>query len=177
MLFSYHSDAKAVRNEGSAVYVDYPPSNTLSVGLKTLVLKSAHFHSPSEHWIDGTGYAAELHLIHADTDGNLAVVGILFREGPPNPAVQAILDVAPATGDTVGDGPSLNASGFAPEPSGYYRYVGSKTTPPCDEPVDWFVMGKIESISRQQVKSLLELSGGPNNRPLQPTGDRVIAGF
>ena len=30
------------------------------------------------------------------------------------------------------------------------------------------------TISQEQVEGLLSLSGGPNNRPVQPTGDRVI---
>ena len=35
--------------------------------------------SPSEHTIDGKGFAAELHLVHADSSENLAVVGVLFE--------------------------------------------------------------------------------------------------
>ena len=30
------------------------------------------------------------------------------------------------------------------------------------------------SISPEQVNKLLSLSGGPNNRPVQPVGSRVI---
>ena len=89
--FSYGGDAKAVRNDGKAVHIDYPPGNTLKVGQQTLTLKSAHMHSPSEHLVDGVSFTAELHLIHGDADGNLAVVGLLFKQGEPSPAVQAIL--------------------------------------------------------------------------------------
>ena len=172
--FSYSGDATAVRNDGRFVHVEYGAGNTLSVGHRTYVLKSAHLHSPSEHRIDGASFAAELHLVHADADGNLAVVGLLFTLGAPSPVVQTILDAAPAAGDTVGDGFTLNARGYVPGELDYYRYDGSKTTPPCDEPVDWYVMRQPKTISPEQVDSLLELSGGPNNRPVQPTGDRVI---
>lgn len=172
--FSYSGDATAVRNDGRFVYVEYGAGNTLSVGQRTYVLKSAHLHSPSEHLIDGASFAAELHLVHVDADGNLAVVGLLFKLGAPSPVVQAILDAAPAAGDTVVDGLTLNAKGYVPGELGYYRYDGSKTTPPCDEPVDWYVMRQPSTVSPEQVDSLLELSGGPNNRPVQPTGDRVI---
>ena len=165
---------QAVRNDGRSVHVDYGPGNTLSVGQRTYALKSAHFHSPSEHLIDGASFAAELHLVHADADGNLAVVGLLFRPGAPSPVAQEILDATPAVGDTVVEGFTLNAGGYVPSELGYYRYDGSKTTPPCDEPVDWYVMREPKSISPEQVNKLLALSGGPNNRPVQPTGDRVI---
>ena len=72
--------------------------------------------------------------------------------------MQAILD---ASGDTIGD-------------LGHYQYDGSETTPPCHEPVGWYVMRDPKSISPEQVNNLLALSGGPNNRPVQPTDSRVI---
>ena len=172
--FSYSVDATSVRNNGKFVHVDYTAGNTLSVGQRTYELKSAHFHSPSEHRIDGASFAAELHLVHADANGNLAVVGLLFRLGAPSLVAQEILDAAPAAGDTVADGFVLNAGGYAPAELGYYRYDGSKTTPPCDEPVDWYVISQPKTISPEQVDGLLALSGGSNNRPVQPAGDRVI---
>ena len=172
--FSYSGDAESVRNDGRFVHVDYAAGNTLTVGQRTFALKSAHFHSPSEHLIDGASFAAEMHLVHADADGNLAVVGLLFRSGTPSPVAQEILDAAPAVGDTVVKDFTLNSRGYVPDELGYYRYDGSKTTPPCDEPVDWYVMREPKSISPEQVDKLLALSGGPNNRPVQPVDDRVI---
>ena len=174
LSFSYGTDAKEVRNDGKAVHFDYAPGNTMSIGQRSLTLISAHMHSPSEHLLDGVSFAAELHMIHQDADDNLAVVGQFFRLGEPSPAVQAILDAAPATGETDADGIGLNAGDYTPVGSGYFRYDGSKTTPPCDEPVDWYVMRATKTISQQQVDRLLTLSGGPSNRPVQPIGDRVI---
>ena len=173
LSFSYNGDAKAVGNDGKFVTVDYPPGNTLGVGQLSYE-QSAHIHSPSEHRIDGVSFAAELHLVHADAEGDLAAVALLFEQGAPNPVVQAILDAAPAAGDTVSEGVGLNAGGYAPEEPGYYRYDGSNTTPPCHEPVTWYVMREPKTISPEQVDSLLALSGGPNNRPIQPTGSRTI---
>ena len=172
--FSYGGDATSVHNDGLFVHVDYAPGNTLSFGQQSFDLQSAHLHSPSEHTIDGVSFAAELHLVHADAGGNLAAVGLLFRLGEPSPLVEAILNAAPAAGDTVSDGITFNASGYTPGENGYYRYDGSKTTPPCHEPVSWYLMRELKTISTEQVNRLLELSGGPNNRPVQPTGSRVI---
>ena len=172
--FLYDSDAAAVRNDGRFVNIDYAPGSMLSVGKQIFELKTAHLHTPSEHWIDGVSFAAELHLVHADANGRLAAVGLLFRLGDPSPAVEAILDAAPAAGSTVSAGITLNAGDFAPDELGYYQYDGSKTTPPCQEPVDWFVMREPKTISQEQVNRLLALSNGPNNRPVQPTGSRVI---
>ena len=172
--FSYRSNATAVRNDGKFVHVDYPPGNTLTIGQRTFDLESAHLHSPSEHRIDGVGFAAELHLVHANADGNLAAVGLLFEMGDPSPAVQDILDAAPDAGYELTVGVELNAADYVPARPGYYRYEGSKTTPPCYEPVEWYVMQELKSISPEQVENLRKLSGGSNNRPIQPTGSRTI---
>ena len=113
-------------------------------------------------------------MVHADADVNLAVVALLFRSGTPSPVAQEIIDAAPGVGDTVVTGFTLNARGYVPYEMGYYLYDGSKTTHPCDEPVDWYVMRKPKSTLPEQVDKLLALSGGPNNRPVQPIGDRLI---
>ena len=171
---SYSGDAAGIANDGRFVRVEYLSGNTLGVGPRSYQLKSVHLHAPSEHQIDGASYAAELHLVHEDARGDLAVVGLLYRLGTPSPVVQAILDAAPPAGDTVFDVSGINAGEYVPGDLSHYQYDGSKTTPPCDEPVAWYVMRQQETVSQEQVDALLELSGGPNNRPVQPIGDRVI---
>ena len=174
LSFSYASEAAAVRNDGKFVYVDFAAGSTLRAGQRTFGLKSAHLHAPSEHRIEGVELAAELHVVHADAGGDLAVVGLLFELGEPSSPVQAILDAAPPAGETATEGITLDASACVPDGSAYYAYDGSKTTPPCDEGVNWFVMREPGTISQEQVAALLALSGGPNNRPVQPVGGRAI---
>ena len=140
LSFSYASDASAVHNDGMFVHVDFAEGNTLHTGERTFGLKSAHLHAPSEHRVEGAELAAELHLVHADAEGDLAVVGLLFEPGEPSAVVQAILDAAPPAGETVGEGIPLNAGAYVPGNAAYYQYAGSKTTPPCDEGVSWYVM-------------------------------------
>lgn len=135
-------------------------------------LKSAHFHSPSEHLVDGKSFPAELHMVHADSRGNLAVVGVLFRLGEANDALQSILNSAPPRGESA-DAQIPFPAALPPNLS-YYRYDGSKTTPPCDEPVDWYVLRQTMTLSQDQVDGLIALTAGPNNRPIQPIGDRII---
>ena len=107
-------------------------------------------------------------------EDRLTVAALLFRLGDPSPIAQAILNAAPASGATGVGGRELNAAIYTPVGLGYYRYDGSKTTPPCHEPVDWYVMREQRTISQEQVDNLTSLSGGPNNRPVRPTGNRVI---
>ena len=174
LSFSYGSDAAAVRNDHKFVYVDFAAGSTLRAGGRTFGLKSAHLHAPSEHRVEGVEFAAELHVVHADAGGDLAVVGLLFELGEPSPVVQTILDAAPPAGETRNGGITLNAAACAPEDSAYYSYDGSKTTRPCQEGVNWFVMREPGTISQEQVAALLALSGGPNNRPVQPISGRAL---
>ncbi len=174
LSFSYDGEAVAVRNDGKAVHVDYAPGNTLRSGNRTFGLASLHMHAPSEHRVEGVEFAAELHLVHADAAGDFAVVGLLFEPGEASPIVQAILDAAPGTGETIDGGVALNAGACVPDGSAYYAYDGSKTTPPCDEGVAWHVMRDPLTISQAQVEALLALGGGPTNRPVQPLGSRRI---
>ena len=62
-----------------------------------------------------------------------------------------------------------------PSAGPFYNYTGSKTTPPCQEPVEWVVMQDAETVSPEQLRALQAFSGGPNNRPLQPLRGRRIA--
>ncbi len=170
--FAFEEKQVTLHNDGRQVRAEFASGNVSTLGGREYQLKSAHFHSPSEHTIDGKGFAAELHLVHADSSENLAVVGVLFELGDPSPVVQSILNTAPAVGETANS--SVDLSAALPPDLSYYRYDGSKTTPPCDEPVDWYVLRYAMTVSQDQVDVLLDLTGEPNNRPVQPIGGRVI---
>ena len=170
--FFYGSADAALRNDGRQVHADCTPGNTAMLGGREFQLTSTHFHSPSEHLVNGESFAAELHLVHADADGRLAIGGVLFTLGAPSPVAQSILDAAPSVGGTANA--AIPVADSLPTDLSYYRYDGSKTTPPCDEPVDWHVLRQPMTISKEQVDGLLSLSGGPNNRPTQPIGNRAI---
>ena len=169
---TFGKTASTLHNDGRQVRAEYASGNTAELGEREFTLKSAHFHSPSEHTVDGQSFPAELHLVHADSQGNLAVVGVLFRLGEASVMVGSILEAAPRQGETADARIALPAA--LPSDLSYYRYDGSKTTPPCDEPVDWYVLRQPMTLSRKQVDGLLALTGGPNNRPIQPIGNRFI---
>jgi carbonic anhydrase len=138
-------------------------------------LRQYHFHAPSENRINGKSYPMEAHLVHADKEGNLAVIAVMFVEGAENPSLARAWAHMP---EKVGDKHSLPSSiavdGMLPAKHGYYRYNGSLTTPPCSEGVRWIVMKAPVSASRPQIERFEHIMHHPNNRPVQPINARVV---
>jgi carbonic anhydrase len=44
-------------------------------------LKNLHWHSPTEHTVDGRRYDLELHLVHQTAENKTAVIAILYQIG------------------------------------------------------------------------------------------------
>ena len=172
--FSYRKEAEGITNAGTAISVNYPTGNRLGFGERTYQLETVTAHTPSEHHIDGQSYPLELQLLHSQTFGDVAVVSMLFDVGDANSAVQEIIDNMSGEVGTAEVTGVLNARDLMTRDLGYYSYKGSMTAPPCAEPVDWFVMLEIGTVSQAQVDALQTVTG-PNNRPLQPLNGRPIA--
>ncbi|SCN04453.1 Protein of unknown function [Bacillus wiedmannii] len=51
----------------------------LTLGGNRYTLKQFHFHTPSEHQFEGKYADMELHLVHQNDQGQLAVVGIMIK--------------------------------------------------------------------------------------------------
>ncbi|KAG0270746.1 hypothetical protein BGZ95_001565 [Linnemannia exigua] len=75
---------------GHTVEVDWTPSatahnNSIMIGKKQYNLVQFHFHTPSEHRINGRHADAELHLVHrSPVDQSLAVIGVLLQAQAKN---------------------------------------------------------------------------------------------
>ena len=173
LSFSYRKEAEGVTNVGTSVAATYPTGNRLGFGERTYQLETVTPHTPSEHHIDGKSYALELQLLHSQTFGDVAVVSRLYDIGEADPVIQEIIDNAPGEVGTSEVTGILNARGLTTRDLGYYSYKGSMTTPPCAEPVDWFVMLEIGTVSQAQVDALKAITGD-NNRPLQALGGREV---
>ncbi len=188
--FQYRPVSLHVLNNGHTLQANYNTASgdtTVVIGGNTYPLKSKqvydstlmlgdvpynllqfHFHSPSEHARDGRRFPMEVHLVHKNANGNLAVVGIFLKRGKHNPTLQKLLEHVPSTLNTVsnGTGITINATDLLPESRKMFHYGGSLTTPPCSENVNWFVMKTPIEVSDEQVRKFTQLIGR-NARPLQ----------
>lgn len=173
--FEYKPSAFKIVNTGHSIQVNYDPGSFISVGDKRYELRQFHFHHPSEEQIEGMAYDMVVHLVHADSEGRLAVVAILIKTGISNPTIQKLWDYLPVDGGserTVGE-MKVNAANLLPQSFGYYTFEGSLTTPPCSEGVKWFVLKTPLEISSQQVTAFAKLYPH-NTRPIQPLNGRMI---
>jgi carbonic anhydrase len=69
-------------NTGTTIQVN--SQGKLLIGNKEYKLLQYHFHTPSEEAINGIHFPINVHLVHQDAAGKLAVVGVNFAEGSPN---------------------------------------------------------------------------------------------
>ncbi len=175
ITFTYQSVPLNIRNTGRTIEVVYPEGSWIQVGGTTYRLLQFHFHTPSEHTVDGKFAELELHLVHESADGTLAVIGVLIESGATNAAFAPFWDLMPAvSGESVQiEEVVLNAYDLLPEAKHTYRYIGSLTTPPCSEGVKWLVLTTPIQLSPAQIAAFRAIFNR-NNRPVQPLNAREL---
>ncbi|MAD42583.1 MAG: hypothetical protein CL623_09355 [Arcobacter sp.] len=173
---TFESTAKATSfaNNGHSVQVNFTSANSLAIDNQKYYLKQIHFHTPSENQINGVSYPMEAHLVHANSAGDLAVVGVMFELGEDNIVLNKLLRNIPEnTGDSNKLKSEILGYDILPSNQDYYRFNGSLTTPPCSEGVKWFVLKTPVSISKSQLADF-NAAMPTNNRPIQNINSRVI---
>ena len=173
--FAYKPGATEILNNGHTVQVNYAAGSSITIDGHAFELKQFHFHAPSENTINGKHFPLEGHLVHADKDGNLAVVAVMFEQGRNNPLLSPLWMQMP---DKAGDRNALpkpyDVSAMLPSERDYYRFNGSLTTPPCTEGVLWLVLKQPAIASKPQIDQFTKVMGHPNNRPVQPVNARAV---
>ena len=172
---SYRPGGYEIVNNGHTVQVNYGAGSSIGIDGIQFTLTQFHFHVPSENHINGKPYAMEGHLVHADKDGNFAVVALMYAEGRENKALGSLWRLMPENaGDTHQLPSPFDATRLLPASRAYYRFNGSLTTPPCTEGVRWLVLKTPVPASKEQVAAFARVMHHPNNRPLQPLNARTV---
>jgi carbonic anhydrase len=174
--FDYKLSPLKIVNTGRTLRINYDPGSSIVVNGISLPLAEFHFHHPSETEIDGKKFDMELQLVHQDpAGGRTAVVVILIKSGAENALLRDLLSHAPSKIGEVVDKKKvvINAAGFLPVDQNYYVFDGSLTTPPCSEPVKWYVLKQAIEASPSQITAFARMY--PDNaRPVEPSNDRAI---
>ncbi|XP_034240013.1 carbonic anhydrase 13 [Thrips palmi] len=159
----------------------------------------------SEHTVDGQSYAGELHLVHWNCDkynsfgeaasqpDGLAVLGVFLKVGEANKELLKVTDLMSQIthkGQHVDITGEVDPTNLLPAKSSYWTYLGSLTTPPCNESVIWIVFKEQLTVSQEQLEAMRglrcysegeacpcdELKGVllKNFRPPLPLGNRRV---
>uniref|UniRef100_A0A8C4UIM8 Carbonic anhydrase n=1 Tax=Falco tinnunculus TaxID=100819 RepID=A0A8C4UIM8_FALTI len=136
----------------------------------TYRLRQIHFHwgsndeAGSEHAVDGMKYAAELHVVHWNSEkyssfveaarqsDGLAVMAVFLQIGECNPQLNKITDRL----DTIRIKgkralfTNFDPSCLLPKSLDYWTYFGSLTVPPLLESVIWIVLREPISVCSEQ---------------------------
>ncbi|XP_073821668.1 carbonic anhydrase 3-like [Musca autumnalis] len=150
----------------------------------TYQFESGHFHwgsddsLGSEHVIDGQRYSLELHLVHSNTNYNdleealnhrdgVAVLTIFYQANPVQ-NLNGLQDVSDALSrireyDSSTEITNFQLSGlFGSKRNFYYSYLGSLTTPPCSEAVNFIIFPTPVDVNPRQLEPfrlLLDANG------------------
>ena len=165
----------SVSNSGKTVQANFEPGSYMTSGGRVFNLIQVHFHTPSEHTFSGEAYPLVAHFVHATDDGVLGVLGVLFEAGDANGELAKIIaaaEKADATPRSVA-GLDLDPRGMLPDELEVYRYMGSLTTPPCSEGVNWHVVEDPVEASPAQIAAM-EAMMGMNARPVLPLNGRLL---
>jgi carbonic anhydrase len=146
------------------------------VGNKKFSLKQFHFHTPSEHTINGMHYPMEMHLVHVSDSGELAVFGVFFERGKHNKNFDDIVTHLPdAPGEKKQAGHvTVDPDALLPASRECFSYSGSLTTPPCSEGVSWFLAMNPVEMSTAQIEEFTSRLR-QNNRPPQALNSRKVS--
>ena len=134
-----------------------------------------HFHwgstndQGSEHTIDGVASPMEMHIVHWNLDvgkdvkaatekdayNSLEVLGVLFKVGKFNKEYDGFFNAArnvakENTNATIQKGARLKDL-LPADTNAFYRYIGSLSTPPCNEIIMWTIFKEPVEISQGQL--------------------------
>jgi len=169
--FSWSKSTGELVDTGHSEQVNLPPGNSITYAGTKYELQQLHFHTPSEHTIDGKHAPMEVHFVHKSADGKLAVVGILLKQGTSPSPLAPVLTNLPAAGEKKSVEVDLPA--LLQKSRRHFAYSGSLTTPPCSEDVQWIVMVAEDSVSKPEIAAF-QAKYANDARPVQPLKGRTV---
>jgi carbonic anhydrase len=162
-------------NNGHTVEQEYEEGSTLIFNGTIYELLQFHFHTLSEHTVNGKRADMELHAVFRhNATGSLAVLALLFELGRESEFLAGFANLLPAQKNSeFEDETEVNLREGLTGTSAYYTYNGSLTTPPCSPIVAWIVLKEAAEMSKEQFDAFRRILGN-NFRPLQEINDRTI---
>jgi carbonic anhydrase len=171
---AYRTMQLRVINNGHTIQVNADPGSSCMIGGTRYELQQFHFHHPSEHLLSGKPFDLECHFVHRSAAGDFAVIGVFVRPGGTNVALQPIWSAMPAhEGPERAAGITIDPGALLPAGHGFFRYMGSLTTPPCTQGIVWTLLRQSIEASPEQIRQFAALFIN-NARPVQGRNRRYL---
>jgi len=183
---NFTGNIEDVQNLGHTVQLDFEPGNTITMDGRTYEFKQIHFHTPSEHLIDGITYPMEIHVVNTlldqleDSQPEYLVLALLLKMGDENRLIQQFIGEIPEEDTTkeidlnlLKQAEFFQMDSLERAADACYHYMGSLTTPPYTESVSWFIMKRIYEASPEQISTINEIEGD-NARHIQSRNRREV---
>jgi carbonic anhydrase len=133
-----------------------------------------HWHTPSEHLVEGRPTPMEMHLVHSRANGALLVVAVFIEQGRANRALGPVFRRLPAASGATRDVAGVRLRDLLPDRRESFRYSGSLTTPPFTEPVRFIVMADPIEAAGRQIDRFRALFPEGNSRETQRLNGRRV---
>jgi carbonic anhydrase len=159
ITYDYKPLPLRILNNGHTIQVNVDTgSSSCIIGGTRFDLLQFHLHHPSEHLLSGKNFELECHLVHKSNSGALAVSGVFIRPGMHNVVLESLFDAMPAKeGPEIKMANMIDIAAMIPGDGGYFRYMGSLTTPPCSEGLTWTIHKQSIEASAAQIRQFAAL--------------------
>ncbi|KAK6149118.1 hypothetical protein DH2020_016643 [Rehmannia glutinosa] len=165
---TYKPAPALIRNRGHDIEVEWTgDAGGIIINGSEYKLQQCHWHIPSEHTVNGARFNMELHIVHINSQGDIAVIGILYKLGLPDSFLARLMPYLQSVDSEGTDLGIFDPSCIKFPRREYYRYSGSLTTPPCSENVTWTVFRTVRTVSLRQIRALRDAVNDGVSRFLQ----------
>ncbi len=173
ITFNYGDSKVNIINNSHTVQFNISGENNITINNRKYKLLQFHFHTSSEHTVNGNYFPAEVHFVHQSEDGNYAVIAAFYEEGEENELFKMYMKYFPTAEGEYTSEDKFDILSLLPENKSYYYYKGSLTTPPCSETVSWYILKNNLSASKEQLEEFAKILDN-NFRPIQKLNGRKI---
>lgn len=176
LFYSPKTILTRVRNNGHTIQFDFDRGDSICSREIHYDLVQIHFHTPSEHTVNGVRYPIEIHLVHQSKEKDrytvLAIFGIEGQESETLERLESFLPLKEGEEKIINK--ALDLTTIFPHNKDYYSYKGSLTTPPCTENVNWIIFKEPSILSLEEVIRMRDNMPLRNFRNEQDLNGRVV---
>lgn len=176
LFYSPKTILTRVRNNGHTIQFDFDRGDSICSRDIHYDLVQIHFHTPSEHTVNGIRYPIEIHLVHQSKNMDrytvLAIFGIEGQESETLERMESFLPLKEGEEKVIEK--AIDLTTIFPHSKDYYSYLGSITTPPCTENVNWIIFKEPSVLSLEEVIRMRDNMPLRNFRNEQDLNDRLV---